>query len=184
MTLRVADLACGTGISLKATLQTIVDNYVRACAEQQLSPDLKHLHQTMVQDSLWGFDVIPFAIHLAASAIATHEPDATFGNMNLFTMPLGGGRTAKTWKSRLPSRPTNFGSGRFVWKSVGLGRVTGGGEVHENVTVPPLDLCAMNPPFTRSVGGNLLFGNAPKRQRAECRRSSNGLSDSIKSPLI
>jgi type I restriction-modification system DNA methylase subunit len=33
--LRIADLACGTGTLLKASLQTIVENHVRACADHQ-----------------------------------------------------------------------------------------------------------------------------------------------------
>src|SRR5205807_8704363 len=44
-------------------------------------------------------------------------------------------------------------------------RVTAIGDRSEVVEVPPLDLCVMNPPFTRSVGGNLLFGNLPAKMR-------------------
>ncbi len=50
------------------------------------------------------------------------------------------------------------------------GRITGEGEVFQSVEVPLLDLCIMNPPFTRSVGGNLLFGNAPDRERTRMQR--------------
>ena len=32
-------------------------------------------------------------------------------------------------------------------------------------TLPDLDLAIMNPPFTRSVGGNLLFGSLPSAER-------------------
>ena len=32
--------------------------------------------------------------------------------------------------------------------------------------LPDFDVCAMNPPFTRSVGHNLLFGNLPEAERA------------------
>ena len=48
-------------------------------------------------------------------------------------------------------------------------RVSGGGSrgVEEGVTakLPDLDLAIMNPPFTRSVGGNLLFGSLPPADR-------------------
>ena len=33
-------------------------------------------------------------------------------------------------------------------------------------TVPKLNLCVMNPPFVRSVGGNLLFGSLPDERGA------------------
>lgn len=47
--------------------------------------------------------------------------------------------------------------------SPGIGGAVGaGGEDAESVApLPSLDLCVMNPPFVRSVGGNLLFGSVP-----------------------
>lgn len=88
--LRIADLACGTGTLLKASLQTIVENHVRARAEKGQLPDLKGVHKILVEKVLWGLDVVPFAIHLAGSALALHEPDVEFGEMNLMTLPIGG----------------------------------------------------------------------------------------------
>src|SRR5258707_10478975 len=35
------------------------------------------------------------------------------------------------------------------------------------ISVPELDLCVMNPPFVRSVGGNLLFGSVPETDRTK-----------------
>lgn len=164
--LRVADLACGTGTLLKATLQTVIDNHVRSCGEKGTEPNLLEVHKALVEDALWGFDVIPFAIHLSASALALHEPDAEFGAMHLFTMPLGAHRKHIDLGSldfieakRKPVQADLLGS------TTGPGRVTGSGEIVDRVSVPQLDLCVMNPPFTRSVGGNLLFGNLPEPQR-------------------
>ena len=48
----------------------------------------------------------------------------------------------------------------------------------QSVTLPDLDLAIMNPPFTRSVGGNLLFGSLPARDR---RRLQNELSRRLRS---
>ena len=44
---------------------------------------------------------------------------------------------------------------------------SGGRGTEEGVTaqLPDLDLAIMNPPFTRSVGGNLLFGSLPQAER-------------------
>jgi hypothetical protein len=44
-------------------------------------------------------------------------------------------------------------------------RVAATGDLKETLSVKNLDLCVMNPPFTRSVGGNLLFGSAPSEER-------------------
>ena len=62
------------------------------------------------------------------------------------------------------------------------GRVYGGGSqgARQGVTatLPDLDLAIMNPPFTRSVGGNLLFGSLPSTDR---RKLQNELSRRLKS---
>ena len=52
--------------------------------------------------------------------------------------------------------------------------------VEEGVTakLPDLDLAIMNPPFTRSVGGNLLFGSLPTDER---RKLQDELSRRLKS---
>ena len=61
-------------------------------------------------------------------------------------------------------------------------RVSGHGSrsVAEGVTatLPELDLAIMNPPFTRSVGGNLLFGSLPANERRVLQRE---LSDRLSS---
>ena len=44
--------------------------------------------------------------------------------------------------------------------------------------LPELDLAIMNPPFTRSVGGNLLFGSLPATER---RRLQDELSRRLRS---
>ena len=43
------------------------------------------------------------------------------------------------------------------------------GEALEQSTadLPALDLCVINPPFVRSVGGNLLFGSMPEKERSQ-----------------
>ena len=60
-------------------------------------------------------------------------------------------------------------------------RVSGGGsrgaEEGVTATLPELDLAIMNPPFTRSVGGNLLFGSLPATER---RKLQNELSRRLK----
>jgi hypothetical protein len=162
--LRVADLACGTGTLLKASLQTVIDNHVRSCAENQETPDLQSVHQALVEEVLWGLDVIPFAIHLAASALAIHEPDVPFNEMSLYTLPIGG-VPPKLGSLELLANRRAYVQADLFGGITGPGRVTGTGDVIEVLDIPPLDLCVMNPPFTRSVGKNLLFGHAPEDQR-------------------
>jgi N-6 DNA methylase len=163
--LRIADLACGTGTLLKATLQTIVENHVRARAERGQLPDLKGVHKILVENVLWGLDVVPFAIHLAASALALHEPDVEFGVMNLSTLPIGGKQTRLGSLDLLTGKRVSVQADLFG-AAAAPARVSGKGEIKDRIDLPKLDLCVMNPPFTRSVGGNLLFGHAPAKERA------------------
>jgi hypothetical protein len=175
--LRIADLACGTGTLLKAALQTVVDNYVRACAEKGIKPDLTTLHQVMVEECLYGLDVVEFSIHLAASALAIHEPEVQFHEMKLWTLPLGstGAHLTKLGSIEL------FGSHQATVQAdlfgavAGSERITGKGGSLEKVRIPSLDLCVMNPPFVRSVGDNLLFGNLPATQRTRMQTALKNL---------
>lgn len=169
--LRIADLACGTGTLLKSSLQAVVDNHIRARAERQLAPDLPDVHRVLVEEVIIGLDVVPFAIHLTASALALHEPEVKFNTMTLRTLPLG--------KSDLQAgdSPIRLGSLELLTDHeisvqadlsgsiTGPDRMTHTERVPRAIRVPELDLCVMNPPFTRSVGGNLLFGSVPQPHR-------------------
>jgi len=185
--LRIADLACGTGTLLKASLQTIVENYVRARAEKG-ELDLKSLHKVLVEKVLWGLDVVPFAIHLAGSALALHEPDVEFGEMNLSTLPIGGPKNKLGSLELLTGRNVAVQADLFG-PATAPAKLTGMGEVHDKIDIPQLSLCVMNPPFTRSVGGNLLFGHAAAKERVRMQTalkklvSSRGVPASITAGL-
>jgi hypothetical protein len=163
--LTIADLACGTGTLLKATLQTIIDNHVRTCVAEGKKPNLTGVHQALVEKGLWGFDVVEFSIHLAAAALAIHEPKVEFREMNLYTLKLGGSPKPRLGSIELFSTNQATVQADLFGGITGSERVTGKGGLLEKINLPRLDLCVMNPPFVRSVGGNLLFGNLPTSQR-------------------
>lgn len=167
--LRIADFACGTGTLLKSALQTVAENHIRARAEAGRLPEVDSLHQALVENSIWGFDVIPFAIHLAAAALALHDPNVTFGAMNLRTMPLGIGHPPRLGSLDFLDDHNAAAQADLLGELRGVRRITGAGERAGEVSIPQMDLCVMNPPFTRSVGGNLLFGNLPRRERTVLR---------------
>jgi hypothetical protein len=69
---KVADLACGTGTLLMAAAQSLTDRYIRDRAAKDLSlsdKDISILHQTLMQNVLYGYDVLPTALHLTASTL-------------------------------------------------------------------------------------------------------------------
>jgi hypothetical protein len=194
--LRIADLASGTGTLLKAALHTVVDNHVRAAAENGEAPKLDDVHRVLVEDVLWGLDVVPFAIHLAATALALHDPEVRFATMNLVTLPLGAPthatrrRRPAAARARIRlgsidlflSRRIAIQADLFGAAAAGPTRRTPVVTTQEEVEVPTLDLCVMNPPFTRSVGGNLLFGNRPEAERAEMQRDLRSMMARLNVP--
>jgi hypothetical protein len=158
---RVADLACGTGTLLMATADSITDNYVNSSAAMGKDIDIRSLQNILNENVIYGYDVLASATHLTASTLALRAPEIAFKKMNLFCLPLGGA------DHRLGS--IEFSSGSQIGLSLDLfgAKQIKGGTFDESpsAALPKLDLCVMNPPFTRSVGGNLLFGSLPKTER-------------------
>ncbi|MDR2113026.1 MAG: hypothetical protein LBQ62_08015 [Candidatus Accumulibacter sp.] len=167
----VSDLTCGTGTLLMAAAQAITDKYVltRVQGKKRLEEaDLKTLHRTLMENILYGYDVLPSAVHLTAATLGMLAPDVTFRRMNLFIMPLG-----------MQGRIAHLGSLDFIDRSrvetqlalddsqLETRKTSVSGEHIAVAEAPQLDLCVMNPPFVRSVGGNLLFGSLPENERAK-----------------
>lgn len=187
---KIADLACGTGTLLMASAQAITDKYIRARAADGRTitdKDLSVLHSTIMQNMLYGYDVLPSAVHLTASTLALLAPEVAFRQMNLFVMPMGldhqiprlgsldfiDGGEVKTQFSlddtQLDTIRTGASKSRYV-----------------NAKVPKLDLCVMNPPFVSSRYGNLLFGSLPGERAAlqkELRRRAREMSVSATAGL-
>ena len=174
---KVADLACGTGTLLMAAAQAVSDIYIRRRAEQGLPLDIKDmstLHRALMENVLHGYDVLPSAVHLTASTLAMLAPEVAFVKMNLYVLPLG-----------MDRRDARLGSLDFLgtdkiktqmaldYSQLETIRTGASANVVLEATVPELDLCVMNPPFVRSVGGNLLFGSLPDergRMQTELKR--------------
>ncbi|RQV95236.1 hypothetical protein EH220_06460 [bacterium] len=184
--LRVADLACGTGTLLMAVQQAITDNFVsctvRAGGSVQ-KEQLRTLHQYLMEKVLHGYDVLTSAIHLTASTLAILAPEIAFKKMNLFCLPLGAPD-----KDRIYLGSVDYAIDSKVQYQLSLMPevkeeatvVTGQGDQTSKAEIPELDLCVMNPPFTRSVGGNLLFGSLPAKERE---RMQHKLSEILKARL-
>ena len=170
----VADLACGTGTLLMASSDVLLDNYIRACVIKGAKPDLAGFHQTIVESTLHGYDVLNSAVHLTASTLALRVPDRPINVTHLWRMPLGGSKRALgtlEFFGREATEATLFSEPEEMAEQV-VGKK---GHPDRPATIPQLDLCVMNPPFTRSVGGNLLFGNLPKNEREKMQTRLKGI---------
>ena len=181
--LNVADLACGTGTLLMAVASEVERKHLTAGGT-----DAAALHKAMVEQALHGYDVQLSAVHFAATSLAMLNPSIQFDRMNLYVMPLGVNGDQALLGS-LEFLNTDEAAVQFALSDPDFGttlrdagRVFGSGTrgSTEGVTarLPDLDLAIMNPPFTRSVGGNLLFGSLPQPER---RKLQSELSRRLKS---
>ena len=146
--LRIGDFACGTGALLSAVYEQVAARHERA------GGDLEKLHSVMLEEVLYGYDVLPSAVHISAATLAGAQPKVGFRKTHLDSLPYG----------RLSDGSVAIGSLEFLKSNSQLTfsnfsdparRVSGEGEhptahsiaeAHDN----SFDLVIMNPPFTRA----------------------------------
>ncbi len=81
--LRVADLACGTGALLTAAYQQISSRVRRVGLDDEA------LHPVMMEQVLAGADIMPAAAHLTCTALSSTHPRARFSRSRIHLMPYG-----------------------------------------------------------------------------------------------
>ncbi len=145
--LRVADFACGTGALLSAVYEQIAARHERS------GGDPAALHQAMMEDVLYGCDVMPSAIHITGSTLSGVEPAARFGNSRLYTMPYGRqpDGTVKIGSLELLQRSdvqTLFNTSDPALRTGSVGEETAA-QVTVDMPDESFDVVIMNPPFTR-----------------------------------
>ena len=183
--LRIADLACGTGILLSAAYQSVRSRHRRTGGDDEA------LHAPMIERSLIAADVMPAAAHLTASQLASAHPGLPFGNTGVHTMGYGdtgkgGPEIGSLELLDKDSVRTLFGTGSEM--------AHGGGKADQaelHLPASSLDLVIMNPPFTRPTNHESAtvprpdfagLGNDPKAQRlmaASLKRAGKALAKSV-----
>lgn len=146
--LRVADLACGTGTLLTAAYRRIMARVRRAGSNDE------DLHPKMMERSLIGADIMPAAVHLTATLLSSAYPASTFDDTKIFLMPYGRVRDrakpsigSLEMLSDVFNRPMELGAQDR--SSIGG---TGAHKVDSVLEHQSADLVIMNPPFTRATG--------------------------------
>ncbi len=147
--LRIADFACGTGALLSAVYEQI------AVRHEREGGDLSTLHPVMMQEVMYGCDVMPSAIHITGSTLSGLQPMVPFGKSRLYTLAYG----------RQEDGCVKIGSLELLQSSSALSlfntsdpawQVNGDGEESANQIVADVpdegfDLVIMNPPFTSNT---------------------------------
>ena len=144
LSLRVADLACGTGMLLATTYRQIIARYGAGGGRGSA------VHEGFMRDCISGLDVLPLAAHMTVSSLAGVYPDVIIRDTNIHHMPIGRWGPGRS-EYRLGSLDLIDDSDSTLFES--SRQVTGSGEkgrTHHGIADGSLDLIVMNPPFTKS----------------------------------
>jgi hypothetical protein len=168
---RVVDFACGSGTLLSAIYKELELKY-RLEAE---SLNIEDFHKYLIEEGLWGFDVLQHATHLTMTTLSLHNP-SPIRDSRIYALKLG-----------IEGKEYHLGSIDFLESPyLKTTELLGGGKVGPvkssvaekeiaEVELPIFHICIMNPPFTRSAIGNLLFGALPSSERAILQRDLSRL---------
>ena len=147
--LRVADFACGTGTLLSAVYEQFANHHERA------GGDAAALHKPMMEDVLYGCDVMPSAIHITGATLSGVQPQEGFNLSRLYTMPYG----------RQPNGDAQIGSLELLQRdqldlpintnnpALRTGSMGEETAAYTSTEFPSdgFDIIIMNPPFTRAT---------------------------------
>ena len=146
--LRVGDFACGTGALLSAVYEQIAARYERS------GGDPRDLHRVMMEEVLYGCDVMPSAIHITGSTLSGIEPSVSFESSRLYTMPYGRQKDGSVKVGSLELLQASETMTLFNTSDPAMRTGSAGEETSAQVLVDiqdnRFDMVIMNPPFTRA----------------------------------
>ena len=147
--LRIADFACGTGALLAAVYEQIAARHDRA------GGDSSKLHPMMMEEVLYGCDVMPSAIHITGSTLSGAQPTVGFGSSRLYTVPYGRQRDGGVLIGSLEllrssALLTLFNMSDPAMRTGSVGEATAS-QILAEFPDEEYDLVIMNPPFTSAT---------------------------------
>ena len=148
-TLRIGDFACGTGALLSAVYEQVAARHERA------GGDPACLHPVMMEDVLYGCDVMPSAIHITGSTLSGVQPAVHFGKSRLYTLAYGRQSDGSVRIGSLELLQSAVSDALFNTSDPAKRTGSVGEETAAHVVadIPDagFDLVIMNPPFTRAT---------------------------------
>ena len=147
--MRIGDFACGTGALLSAVYDQI------AVRHEQAGGDLAALHPVMMEEVLYGCDVMPSAIHITGSTLSGAQPTVKFGKSRLYTLAYGRQEDGTVRIGSLEllqssATMTLFNTADPALRTGSVGEETAA-QVMVEIPDEGFDLVIMNPPFTRAT---------------------------------
>ena len=155
--LRIGDFACGTGALLSAVYQQI------AARHEHTGGDPAALHPAMMEEILYGCDVMPSAIHITAATLSGIAPSVRFDNSRLYTLAYGRQADAGVSIGSLEllqssAAVTLFNTSDPARRTGSVGQETAA-QITADIPDAGFDLVIMNPPFTSNTKHRDAEGN-------------------------
>ena len=157
--LRIGDFACGTGALLSAVYEQIAARHERA------GGDAEKLHPVMMEEVLYGCDVMPSAVHITGSTLSGVEPAVLFNKSRLYALPYGRQpdndvKIGSLELLRSSQEPTLFSTSDPAMRTGSAGEERAEQFLAE-IPDSGYNLVIMNPPFTsdtkhRDAGAGVL----------------------------
>lgn len=181
--LRIVDMACGTGTLIRAAFNR-VRSFHDASGGTVQSYDL--MHRLAMEEGLRGCDVSPIASHLTNSSLAIQGNGGTYGTTHIGWVSVGTTIPGSTPSKNLKSKLTTGSLELFERDSLydlfdSISRTTEGvsaaSALAAAITVhnSSVDYVIMNPPYSRTRGGQSVFDiaglSAEQRRRCQNRWS-------------
>lgn len=191
---KIGDFACGSGTLLVAAYSAANTNYrltlLRKGVDRDPQEIEKEFHTTFMQ-SCHAFDVLEYAAQITALNLAFHSPTTPLHHFSVYSLPFG---------YRDEDESTSLGSLELVRITPGIwedGKAMTKVGIHskerrmlkELQGMEPLDLVAMNPPFTRTTGrggreggglfGFMSVGVAKDRTKQDYEKLRDGISSRL-----
>ena len=147
--LRIADFACGTGALLSSVYEQI------AARHEQAGGDPANLHRNMMEEILYGGDVMPSAVHITGATLADIQPDQGFSQSRLYVFPYGRSPQGQVAIGSLELLTASAAFTSFNMHDPAQRTSSTGAELADQVIadIPhdSFDLVIMNPPFTSNT---------------------------------
>ena len=147
--LRIGDFACGTGALLSAVYDQIALRHERA------GGDPIELHRTMIEDVLYGCDVMPSAVHITSATLSGAYPHVGYSKSKLYTVPYSRQTDGSVRIGSLELIQSSALMASFNTSDPTLRTASTREEAAEqvNVEIPneSFDLIIMNPPFVSNT---------------------------------
>ena len=172
---RLADLACGTGTLLRAGYRRIASLHEKHGGTLE---SLRRLHANAMVSGLIGTDISPIAAHLTASSLAAIGQGEPYGNTNIGWVNVGG-----TGKGARAGSLEYFAGPEVADLFAKTGGISSGDASLDSQSVcvedASLDWILMNPPYSRTRGGQSAFDVAGLSD-AERKSCQNRWGDLVK----